>query len=122
MPMHLSGNSRWDIHLSSLPTLRPPAAHAPSLGSLQVARRNPTLIVSLATSGDRGSISTNDRHLLRRVDLLRLAGRALSALAALAAATLLREECRDPGIVDEVAGAAEGCEKEEVEEDAARSN
>ena len=81
---------------------------------------NPALVesTSLGTSGDSRAISANNRDLVGRVDLLSSLRRFLSALAALAAPLLLREQSRDPGVVDEVAGAAEGGEEEEVEEDA----
>jgi len=72
---------------------------------------DPALVVGLRAARDSGTISANNADLVGGIDSLRTLGRALSALAALAAATLLREERRDPGVVDEVAGASErGCE------------
>lgn len=81
---------------------------------------DPALVesTSLCAAGDGRAISTNNGNLVGGVDLLSLAGGALGALAALAAALLLGEESGDPGVVDEVADAAEGGEEEEVEEDA----
>lgn len=101
-----------------LPALRPPAANPLRLGALQVAGGDPALVVGLGAGGDGRAVGADDGHLVGRVDLLGLAGGALRALAALAAAALLREERRDPGVVDEVAGAAERGGEEEVEEDA----
>lgn len=86
--------------------------------------RDPALIVSLLRQGARrhgGAIASNDGDLVLRSDgLLRAARGTLGALAALAAAAGLREERLDPGLVDEVEGAGEGGEEEEVEEDATR--
>jgi hypothetical protein len=106
--------------LRSLLALRPSAADPPGLRALQVLGGNPALVEStgLGTGGDSRAISANNRDLVGRVDLLGSLGRSLSALAALAAPLLLREQSRDPGVVDEVASAAEGREEEEVEEDA----
>lgn len=83
-----------------------------------MAGRDPALVKALRAGGDGGAVSANNGDLVGGVDLLGLAGRALSALAALAAAALLGEESGNPGVVDEVAGAAESGEEEEVEEDA----
>lgn len=69
--------------------------------------RNPRFIVRLGTARDGRSISTSDADLIAWVDLLAAAGRGLGALAAFAAATLLGEERADPGVVNEVADAAE---------------
>jgi hypothetical protein len=106
--------------LRRLLALGPSAANPPGLRALQVLGGNPALVesTSLGTSGDSRAISANNRDLVGRVDLLSSLRRFLSALAALAAPLLLREQSRDPGVVDEVAGAAEGGEEEEVEEDA----
>jgi hypothetical protein len=106
--------------LQSLLALGPSAANPPSLGALQVLGRDPALVEStgLGTSSDSRAICANNRDLVGRVDLLSSLRGSLSALAALAAPLLLREQSRDPGVVDEVAGAAEGGEEEEVEEDA----
>jgi hypothetical protein len=117
---HLFATPQVDNILQSLLALGPSAANPPSLGALQVLGRDPALVesTSLGTSSDSRAICANNRDLVGRVDLLGSLGRSLSALAALAAPLLLREQSRDPGVVDEVAGAAEGGEEEEVEEDA----
>ena len=83
---------------------------------------DPALVegTSLCAAGDGRAVGADDGNLVGGVDLLGLAGGALSALAALAAALLLGEESGDPGVVDEVDDAAEGGEEEEVEEDAGR--
>ena len=83
---------------------------------------DPALIesTSLCAAGDSRAVGTNDGNLVGGVNLLGLAGGTLGALAALAAAALLGEESGDPGVVDEVADAAEGGEEEEVEEDTGR--
>jgi hypothetical protein len=106
--------------LQSLLALRPSAANPPGLRALQVLGGNPALVksTSLGTSGDSRAIGANNRDLVSRVDLLGSLRGSLGALAALAAPLLLREQSRDPGVVDEVAGATEGGEEEEVEEDA----
>lgn len=81
--------------------------------------RDPTLIIRLRTGRDGGPIGSNHGDLVRGIDLLGLAGGFLGALGAFAAALFLGEERCDPGAVDEVAGAEEGGEEEEVEEYAA---
>jgi hypothetical protein len=87
-----------------------------------VSGGDPALVegTSLCAAGDGRAVGADDGNLVGGVDLLGLAGGALSALAALAAALLLGEESGDPGVVDEVDDAAEGGEEEEVEEDAGR--
>ena len=106
--------------LQSLLALGPSAANPPGLRALQVLGGDQALVksTSLGTSGDSRAIGANNRDLVSRVDLLGSLRGSLSALAALAAPLLLREQSRDPGVVDEVAGSAEGGEEEEVEEDA----
>ena len=81
---------------------------------------DPALVEStgLGTSRDSRAICADNRDLVGRVDLLGSLRGSLSALAALAAPLLLREQSSNPGVVDEVAGAAESGEEEEVEEDA----
>ena len=81
---------------------------------------NPALVecTSLGTGGDSWAICADNRDLVGRVDLLASTGGSLSALAALAAPLLLREQSSDPSVVDEVADATESGEEEEVEEDA----
>ena len=81
--------------------------------------RNPALIISLGTGGNRRAIRTQDRDLIARVDLLAPLSRALRTITTLASTSLLREKRRDPGIIDEVDGGAEERGKEKVEEDAA---
>ena len=81
-----------------------------------MSRRNPTLIVGFCTRCHSWTISSNDRDLIRRVDLLRLTRRFLGPFAAFAAASLLWEKCSDPRAVDEVTGTTEGSEQEEVQE------
>jgi hypothetical protein len=85
-----------------------------------VSGGDPALVesTSLCAAGNSRAVSTDNGDLVGRVDFLALAGGARGTLAALAAATLLGEESGDPGVVDEVADAAEGGEEEEVEEDA----
>jgi hypothetical protein len=83
-----------------------------------VGRRNPALVVGLRARGDSRTISTNNGDLVGGVNLLASTGGPLRTLAALATALLLGEEGADPGIVDEVAGAAKGAEDDKVEEDA----
>lgn len=81
-------------------------------------RRDPALVVSLGTGGDGGAVGADNADLVCGVDLLGAPGRCLCALAALATAALLREQCREPRVVDEVAGAGEGGGQDKVEEDA----
>ena len=106
--------------LQSLLALGPSAANPPGLRALQVLGGNPALVesTSLGTSRDSRAICANNGDLISRVDLLGSLRGSLSALAALAAPLLLREQSSNPGVVDEVAGAAESGEEEEVEEDA----
>ena len=98
-----------------------------ALGSwaVQVVLRNPALIIcllGLSTSSDSRSICANDRNLVfRSHSLLGATGRTLSALATLSAALGLWEEGLDPSLVDEVESSSEGCEEEEVQEDAANA-
>lgn len=108
--------------LQSLLALRPAAAHALGRRAIEVAGGDPALVkaTSVGAAGDSRAVGANNRDLLGGVDLLALTGGARGALAALAAAALLGEESGDPGVVDEVADAAEGGEEEEVEEDAVR--
>ena len=103
---------------SSLPALRPCRTLYPlRFGPLQMSRRDPTFVVRLGATRHSRAIRTNDTDLVGRIDLLGAAGGFLGALAAFAAATLLGEEGGDPGAVDEITGAGEGGEEEEVEED-----
>ena len=80
--------------------------------------RDPGLVVGSGTAGDSRAISANNADLVGRIDLLGSAGRALGALAALAATLLLGEESGDPGVVDEVNGTSKDTAEDEVEEDA----
>lgn len=106
--------------LQSLLALRPAAAHAPGLGALEVCGGDPALVEAacVRAAGDSRAVSADDGDLVGGVDFLGLAGGTLGALAALSTTALLGEEGGDPGVVDEVADAAEGGEEEEVEEDA----
>ena len=79
---------------------------------------NPALVVSLGTSSDCRTLRTSNTDLVSWINWLGPSRRSLGTLAALAAATLLREEGSDPGGVYEVAGTAESSSEEEVEEDA----
>jgi hypothetical protein len=79
--------------------------------------RDPALVVRLRTRGNRRAVGTNNGNLVRGIDLLGATGGPLSALAALAATLLLREESGDPGVVDEVDGSAESAEDDQIEED-----
>ena len=92
------------------------------LRPLQVRRGDPRLVVSLCARSDSGTISANNGDLVRRVDLLGLLAGCLCALAALAAAFLLWEQGRDPGVVDEVDGSAETGEQDKVEKDTVRGS
>lgn len=96
----------------------PARADALGLRALQMLHRDPALIVCLGTTSDGRAISTDHSNLLRGVDLLGTEGRLLRAFTALATALLLRKEGRNPGVVDEVDGSAEGTQEYEVQEDA----
>lgn len=82
---------------------------------------DPALIISLLSqcaSRNGRSISPNDGDLvLRRDSCLRTSRRTLGTLAALSTTLCLREECFDPGLIDEVECACQCAEEEEVEED-----
>ena len=80
-------------------------------------RRDPALIVCLGATRHRRAIGTNNANLIGVIDFLGTARGFLGTLAAFTAAALLGEEGGDPGAVNEVAGAGEGGEEEEVEED-----
>ena len=94
----------------------PAAADAASLGSLQVLRRNPALIIRLCAGRNSGPINTTNSNLIARVGALRSGSRALR-LVALTATALLREESCNPSVVNEPAGETEQATQEEVEED-----
>ena len=68
---------------------------------------------------DGGPVGTDDGHLRARIGLPAAAPRRLGPVAA--AATLLREQRRDPGAIDEVRRAAKGREEKQIEEDAVSS-
>lgn len=78
----------------------------PRFRPIEVSCRDPALIVSFSTRSHRRSIGSDDRYLVRWIHLLRLAGRLLGSLGALATATLLWEESGDPSAIDEVADTA----------------
>ena len=83
-------------------------------------RRDPALVVRLSSTRHGWPISAHNSHLIGRVNFLRATRRALGALATFTSASFLREQCRDPGVVDKVEGAEEDGEEEQVEEDAGR--
>ena len=85
---------------------------------IDMVGRDPALIVSLGTRSHSRSIGTQDRDLVIGINVLRRAARLLGSLTALAAALLLREQCRDPRAIDEVDGTHEAGEEEEIQEDA----
>lgn len=97
--------------------LGPTTANPLGLGSLQVRGWDPALIVFGARCHS-WAIFADDGSLINWVDGLGAARRFLRTLAAFAAALLLREESRNPGVVDEVAGPTEAGGEEEVQEDA----
>lgn len=78
--------------------------------------RDPAFVVGLGTSGDSGAVSAFNGDSRGGIDLLGTAGGALGARTVLAAA-LGGEVRRDPDVVEEVDGAGEDSEEEEVEED-----
>lgn len=96
----------------------PPSLDSLGLRPLNMMRGNPTLIVSLSPTRHRRSISAQHTDLVTRVDFLASTGGTFRALAAFSVLSFLREECRDPGAVDEVASSGENGGEEEVEEDA----
>lgn len=89
------------------------------LRAVQVAGGDPALIVGLGARRDSRTVSADNGNLVSRVDGLGALRRSLGALATLATALLLREQSRDPSVVDEVAGAGENGSENEVEEKAA---
>lgn len=81
--------------------------------------RDPTLIIRLTPTRHRGTIRPSHAHLIGRIHFFRSCSRFPRARGVFPAAFLgLREEGCDPGVVDEVDGAGEEGEEEEVEEDA----
>jgi len=79
-------------------------------------RGDPALVIGLSSGCDSRVISTNT-SLVGWVDFLATAGRCFGALATSTTTALLREEGGNPGVVDEVDGSTEGCEKDGIEED-----
>jgi len=117
--MHPSTQSRLLRLLT--PTLRSPTTlHPLSRWSVDMVCRDPTLVIRLRTRSHSWPISSNDRHLVRGVNFLRLTRGSLGSLASFTAAALLGEERCDPGAVDEVACSSKGRTEEEIEEDAWR--
>ena len=96
----------------------PARADALGLWALQMLRRNPALVVCLGTGRDSRTIGANHSNLLGGVDFLGAEGGLLRALATLATALLLREECGNPGVVNEVDGSTENTQKHKIQEDA----
>lgn len=81
--------------------------------------RNPAFVVCLRTTSDSWTIGPRNSYLVGGIHFLsseRLSG----AFAALAATGFLREEGGDPGVVDEVEGAEEDSEEEEIEENSVK--
>ena len=83
-------------------------------------RRNPTLIIRFSATRYRGTIGSQYANLIAGIDFLGPSGRAFSTVAAFPTACFLREERRDPGVIDEIACAAKSGEEEQVEEYAER--
>lgn len=86
--------------------------------SIDVVSGNPTLIICFGSARDGRTISSQYGYLIGWIDLLP-SQRALRALTTLPSTALLREECGDPGTVDEVASPRKESTEEEIEEDAA---
>lgn len=78
--------------------------------------RDPTLIIRRRAARHSRSIRSDHTDLVCRVDLLPTVRRASCPFASFALTALLREECRNPGAIDEIARAAEQAGEEEVEE------
>lgn len=78
---------------------------------------DPALVVGLGTRCHSRAILADDRSLVSGIDGLGAARRLLRALTALAASLLLREQRGNPGIVDEVAGAAKSSRQKQVQKD-----
>jgi len=82
-----------------------------------VVSRDPALVVCLRTACDSRAVGSKDCHLIGGIYFLS-SERLPGAFAAFAPAGFLREEGRDPGVVDEVESAEEDGEEEEVEKNA----
>lgn len=81
--------------------------------------RDPAFVVCLRTTRDSRTIGPSNSYLVGGIHFLS-SERLPGAFAALAAAGFLREEGGDPGFVDEVEGAEEDSEEEEVEENSVK--
>ena len=79
-------------------------------------RRNPTLIIRFSPTRYRGTVGSQHANLIAGINFLGASGGAFSAVAAFPTTCFLRKERRDPGVVDEIAGAAEAGKEEQVEE------
>ena len=90
------------------------APDALRLRTLQMLRRDPALVIGLSSGCDSRVISTSNTSLVGWVDFLATAGRCFGALTTFTTTALLWEESGDPGVVDEVDGSTEGCEKDAI--------
>jgi hypothetical protein len=110
------------LHLNHLFRLGSTTLDTLSSRSVKMSLWNPALIVSLlsqSTSCNSGSISTNDRNLIFRINsLLGTSRRTLSPFSTFSTSLCLWEEGLDPGLVYKVEGTAETTEEDKVEEDA----
>ena len=79
--------------------------------------RDPRGIKCLCTARDGRSIRTHDSDLITWINPLAPARGRFCALASLPTTTPLREEGADPGLIDEITGAAETGKEYQVEED-----
>lgn len=115
--LHRSRN----LSLRFASTFRPCCTFYPlGLGPLEVMCRDPAFVVCLHTTRDSRTICPNNSYLVRGIHFLpseRLPG----PFAALTTASFLRKEGGDPGFVDEVEGAEEDSEEENVEEYSVKS-
>lgn len=85
------------------------------IGTVDVMRRDPTLVISFGARSYRWSIGSHDRDLVSRVDLLRASGGPRSPFAPFSSATFLREQSTDPSTVDEVTSTAKTSKQNQIE-------
>jgi len=116
-PFRLLPDHRYVCPLGPDLSLWGSAPDALRLRTLQMLRGDPALVIGLSSGCDSRVVSTNNTSLVGWVDFLATAGRCFGALATFTTTALLREEGGDPGVVDEVDGSTEGCEKDGIEED-----